>query len=223
MCSWKWDLTSVYSRTASQVLNCWTPTNICFCLPYQPQTRLAKIRLNHQIFSPDNMNQQAHEMSYDQAMSQRWPAVLSVREDVNSDRPEFCLARRSQIAREWHSDPSVKSQVEAFVGNKRRHHIVTPPSASDSVYKPLVRAAEIRVFELLPAKSGQPIRGVLHHVLVDFSVEHGGRPTDFAVSVSEAAPVCFTALSYVVSLSQSTSVRLAFANECIQSVVGNWF
>ena len=184
VCSWKWDPQS----TASQVLICWTSTNTCLPLPYQPQIRLADKQLNHYIFTPDNMVQQTHELSYDQAMSQRWPAVLSVREDVNSDRPEFCLARRSQVAKEWHSDPSVISQVEAFVCNKRRHHTVTPPRASTSVYKPLVREAEIRVFELLPAKSGQPIRGVLHHVLVDFSVEHGGRPTDFAVYLSEAMP-----------------------------------
>jgi hypothetical protein len=59
-------------------------------------------------------------------------------------------------------------------------------------------------------------------VLVDFSVEHGGRPTDFAVSVSEATPLCYAALSYVVCLSHSTSERLEFANQCIQSAVGDW-
>lgn len=167
------------------------------------------------------MNQQTPEISYDQMMSQRWPAVLFVREDVNSDRRGFDLARRSQVAREWHSDPSVRSQVEAFVGNERRQRVNTLPSASNSIYEPLVRAAEIRVFELLPARSGQPIRGTLHHVSVDFSVENEGRPTDFAVSVSEATLVCYTALSYVVSLSRSTSEPLVSANECIQSVVGN--
>jgi len=167
------------------------------------------------------MNQQTPEMSYDQMMSQRWPAVLSVREDVNSDRRGFDLAHRSQVAREWHSDSSFRSQVEAFVGNERHQRANTLPSASDSIYEPLVLAAEIRVFELLPARSGQPIRGTLHHVSVGFSVEHEGRPTDFAVSVSEATLVCYTALSYVVSLSKSTSEPSAFANECTQSVLGN--
>lgn len=152
-------------------------------------------------------------MSYDEDMAQKFPAVLSIREDVNSDRPGFGLARRSQVAREWHSDPSVKSQVDTFVDAKRRQHDNTPSRASNSVYAPLVLSTETRVFELLPAMSEQPIRGNLHHVLVDFSVEHGGRMTDFAVSVSEAAIVCYTALSYTVSLSSRENNRLILANE----------
>lgn len=152
-------------------------------------------------------------MSYDEIMAQKFPAVLSIREDVNSDRPEFDLARRSEVAREWHSDLSVKSQVDAFVDTKRRQHDNTPSRPSNSVYAPLILSTETRVFELLPAVSGQPIRGSLHHVLVDFSVEHEGRLTDFAVSVSEAAMVCYTALSYTVSLSSRANNSLILANK----------
>jgi hypothetical protein len=140
-------------------------------------------------------------MSYDQTMAQRWPAVPSISEDANSDRSEFKLARRSQVSRKWQIDPSVKSQVVAFVDSKRRQRDNTPSRPSTSIYAPLVLSTEVRVLELLPTVSGQSIRGNLYHVLVDFSIEHRGRPTDFAVSVSETAIVCYTALSYVLSLS----------------------
>lgn len=145
-------------------------------------------------------------MSYQQMMDQKFPAKLSIRDDVNSDRPDFDLAHRPQVTKEWHSHPSVISQVQAFVDAKRRQHVNTPPSASNSVYRPLTPSTEIRVFELLSATYDEPIRGNLHYVLVDFSADHEGRPTDFAVSVSEAAMVFYTALSYVVSLSQSANV-----------------
>ena len=150
-------------------------------------------------------NQHIPKMSYQQMMNQKFPAKLSIRDDVNSDRPEFALARRSQVAEEWHNDPSVKSQVQVFVDAKRRQHVNTPPSASNSVYRPLTPSTEIRVFELLSAAYDEPIRGNLHYVVVDFSVDHEGRPTDFAVSVSEGAMVFYTALSYVVSLLQSAN------------------
>ena len=94
-------------------------------------------------------------MSYQQMMDQKFPAKLSIRDDVNSDRPDFDLAHRPQVTKEWHSHPSVISQVQAFVDAKRRQHVNTPPSASNSVYRPLTPSTEIRVFELLSAMTNR--------------------------------------------------------------------
>lgn len=161
-------------------------------------------------------------MSYDEMMAQQFPPAMTARTDIGNRRPPFRVARRFQNPSKSHGaivTAAVESQVAIFLDKKRREGVDTLPIESGSVYTPMARAAEIRVLEILPAKFEQPILGSLHHVSVDFRVledaEGWEYRTDFAVSVCEAAIVCYTALSYVVSTLWSVDELLILANEYI--------
>lgn len=166
-------------------------------------------------------------MSYDEMMAQQFPAAMTARTDIDNHRPPFRVARRFQDAGKSHSAAvaaAVESQVATFVDTKRRERVDTLPIESGSVYTLMARANEIRVLEVLPAKFEQPIMGSLHHVSVDFKLLRDAQGweyrTDFAISVSEAAMVYYTALSYVVSISWNVDRLLILANEFCQTPVG---
>lgn len=143
-------------------------------------------------------------MPYDVTMAQQYPAKMSAGAEHADSRPCFQVARCFQDAQgNYQSTNTVlrERQVSDFVDAKRREQVDPPPRRSDSVYVPISRTAEIRVFEVLPASFEEPIAGTLHHVSIDFDLKdrRTSFPVNFAVSVSKMAVVYYTALSYVVS------------------------
>ncbi|KAM0713931.1 hypothetical protein Q7P37_010893 [Cladosporium fusiforme] len=143
-------------------------------------------------------------MSYDEHMAQMFPAVLSAGAETASQRTPFQVARRFQDVSESHCAAAtaalLKSRVATSIDANRRRSADASQTESGSVYIPMTRKGEIRVLEILPGMSQQPLYGSLHHV----TFEDGECPLDnrkcgrnFTVSVSNAAIVCYTALSYV--------------------------
>lgn len=140
-------------------------------------------------------------MSYDEIMAQQYPAKMSAGAEHADSRTPFHVARCFKNAREGYDTTDTAScepQVTDFVNRKRHEHVDTPATQRDTIYTPIARAAEIRVLEVLPAAFDQPISGSLHRVSIDFELED--KRKSCAVSVSKMAIVCYTALSYVVSL-----------------------
>lgn len=144
-------------------------------------------------------------MPYDEDMAGLFPAVLSAGAETANQRSPFQVARRFQDVSECHCATSaaarLRPQDTSCIGSNRCEGADALPTQNGSVYSPLARIAEIRVLEIFPAKFEQQIQGSLHHV----TLEEGDCPRDnhkcqanFAVSTSEAAVVCYTALSYVV-------------------------
>lgn len=147
-------------------------------------------------------------MPYGEDLAGLFPAVLSAGAETVNQRSPFQVARRFQDVSECHCAASaaarLRPQKTSVVESIHRGRADTLSAKSGPVYSPLVKTAEIRVLEILPAKFEQQIRGGLHHVILEEGEcprENSKCPRKFAVSASEAEVVCYTALSYVVSLS----------------------
>lgn len=149
-------------------------------------------------------------MSYDEDMAVLFPAVLSAGAETANQRPPFRVARRFQDVSECHCAAATATRMESqratLIDTDQSQSAHALRTKSDSVYSPLARTAEIRVLEILPAKFEQQICGSLHHVTMEEREcprSNNKCQANFAVSASEAAVVCYTALSYVVRPSSS--------------------
>ncbi|KAJ4298207.1 hypothetical protein N0V90_006106 [Kalmusia sp. IMI 367209] len=96
-------------------------------------------------------------------------------------------------------DEASKNYIRDFVASRSRDIVAQNPHVStDQVYSPLSRG-EIRVLELYPGISEDPLCGSLHVVSVDFEyprVNNYKRLTNHAISLSNDNSFWYTALSY---------------------------